>query len=160
MANVLIAESDTDLRTLLDMLVLEAGHSVTTVTTEEAAMATLLHSVDSYVVLLDSHLGGDHLAAVALLELAHQGALLRPAFVLLSTDSMFRLPPSLQLLRGLLALPVVDMPFAADDLLHEVEWAEERLSRWGAGAPLAQMERGAPPVEAQPTWPWKRWKRR
>lgn len=148
MANVLIAESDADVRDVISELVRGVGHAVTAVKTLSAAMETLMDSPDPYIVLLDTRLDGDYLAAVVLLELAHGGPLYRHAFVLLSTEDVFRLPSSLQLLRGVLSLPVVSMPFDVDDLLHELDRAAERLRPLASRAALVEMGRIAPPSAA------------
>ena len=126
MANVLIAEGDLDVRALVEELLCEAGHTVVLAGTLAEASTALLVDADTYVVLLDSYLDGDYLAAVMLLRLAYEGTLYRHTFILLSTDGVFRLPQSLQLLRGLLSLPVVVMPFDVDTLLREVERAATR----------------------------------
>ena len=147
MTQVLIAENDADVRTVIAEVVREAGYTVTEVGTPNAALHALLASGQPHVVLLDTHLDGerlapelppldgDVLASVLLLEMAYEGALHRHTFVLLTTDSVFRLPPALKRLRTKLALPVVSMPFAVEGLLHAVGRAAERLSSQAAAEP-------------------------
>lgn len=121
MAHVLITASDADVRAVIGEVVGEAGHVVTEVGTLTAALDTLLASGQPYIVLVDAYLDGDHMASAWLLTLASEGFFSRHTFLLLSTDSVFRLPPVLRVLRGKLALAVVNMPFDVEDLLHAVE---------------------------------------
>jgi CheY-like chemotaxis protein len=128
MSTVVVAVGDADVRAVVRMVVNLRGHTVREVATYADATTVLLASAEPCVVLLDSHLGGDgYAAALRLLELAHAGALYRHAFILLSTDGTTRLPAALQLLRGVLSVPVVPMPFDIDELLNEVDRARWQL---------------------------------
>src|SRR5579859_4945720 len=132
MAHVLIAVSDAEVRAVIGEVVSEAGHTVTEAGTLTVALDALMASEQLYIVLLDTYLDGNYTMSGLLLEMAYEGFLYRHIFVLLSTNGVFRLPPSLQVLRGKLALAVVSMPFDVDDLLHAVERAAEQ-SQSGSG---------------------------
>src|SRR5690348_14406166 len=130
MSTVVVAVGDADVRAVVRMVVDLRGHTVREVAACADTAAVLLASAEPCVVLLDSHLGGDgdgYAAALRLLELAYAGALYRHAFILLSTDGATRLPAALQLLRSVLSVPVVPMPFDIDELLNEVERAQWQL---------------------------------
>jgi len=129
MAHVIITVSDADVRAVISEVVGEAGHVVTEVGTLTAALDTLLASGQPYIVLVDAYLDGDHMASAWLLTLASEGFFSRHTFLLLSTDSVFRLPPVLRVMRGKLALAVVNMPFDVEDLLHAVERATGEMER-------------------------------
>lgn len=154
MAHILITASDADVRAVIAEVVREAGHVVTEVGTLTTALDALLASGQPYIVLVDTYLDGDHMASAWLLTLASEGFFSRHTFVLLSTDSVFRLPPVLRALRGKLVLAVVNMPFDVEDLLHAVERAAERLSPPAAeGAISGDMDSRVVPEEGEQNEP-------
>jgi len=146
LAHVLVVEQDADVRSLIAEVVREAGYSVTEVSTLPAALHALLVSDQPQVVVLDMQMPDDFLTSGVmpltgefqpselLVVMADEGVLHGHTFVLLTSDSLFWLPPSLLRLRSKMALSVVTMPIDVDDLLHAVKQAAERLRRLASDA--------------------------
>lgn len=123
---VLLAVSDNELRTVLRMLLEDAGYGVLEAHSGQTAYTLLLRSREPLVVLLERYLRGTN-AVEHLLSQSEAGPLARHRFLLLMPDILERQPQSLRHHITSQVIPVLEMPFEFDDMLHEIAQAQSQL---------------------------------
>jgi len=127
MAQVLVIDGDDTLRETFHLLLEDDGHTVTTIASPADALDLLRTSPDCLVVLFDTgvpRLSNGQITALASMD---DPILRRHAYICTTTGEAF-MHPDLRAVLIMLAVPIIEKPFAIDDLLMAVNQAEERIS--------------------------------
>jgi DNA-binding NtrC family response regulator len=124
-AEVLLVESDDDLRRLLRML-LQQRYTLAEVSTARCALEMLRHSPRPLVVLWDlwlARIGDQHM-----LDLIEREPAVQAHEFLLLTSDQEGLSATLRSRLNALQVPLIGMPFDVDDLLRHIAAARQRAA--------------------------------
>jgi CheY-like chemotaxis protein len=134
MARVLVVDDETQIRESLQMLLEDAGHTVTTAARGAEALDTLRAAPESEVVLLDLLMPEMDGLGVLRAVTADPQLAERHGYILMTADSDRLLSAAAHVLAAL-PVTVVRKPFDIDDVLETVAAVAERLDgHHGRGA--------------------------
>jgi CheY-like chemotaxis protein len=122
---VLLVESDDDLRRLLRLL-LQRRYALTEASTVAPALEMVCYSPRPLVVLWDlwlAHIGDQHV-----LDLIEGDPAFQPHEFLLLTSDQEGLSAALRGRLEALQVPLIGMPFDVDDLLQQIAAAQQRAA--------------------------------
>lgn len=124
-AEILLVESDDDLRRLLRLL-LRQRYALAEVSTASAASELLRRSSGPLVVLWDlwlARIGDEHV-----LDVIERDPAFQPHEFVLLTSNREGLPATLRNRLNALQVPLIGMPFDVDDLLRQIAAAQQRAA--------------------------------